>query len=94
MAGNDDHPDCGWTPFNKIMKEHWKRAFWDITHFFKRENNPYDDKGPREGYKNLAHSLTNIPVEYARSCPHRAGHYFLATNILWVTIIVILLIRG
>ena len=94
MAGNDDHPDCKWTPTGPVMNRHWKRILWDLKNLFKHADNPYVDRAAQPGYKDLFHAFINIPVEYARACPHRAGHYFWFTNTFWIVLVVILLIWG
>lgn len=92
MPGNDDHQDCRWTPTGPLMEEHWKRIVWDFKHLFKKTKNPYNNKEEQPGYKDIQHAAVNIPVEYARLCPHRAGHYFWITNTTWIVLIIILLI--
>lgn len=94
MAGKGDHPDCRWTPTGPVMERHWKRIWWDITHLFKKADNPYDDKAAQPGIKDLPHAVINIPVEYARACPHRAGHWFWWNNTFWIAVVIALLIWG
>lgn len=85
MAGSGDNKDCRNTPFGPVMERHWKRIGWDLTHLFAKKDNPYDDKEDRfrPGWRDLSHAIVNIPVEYARACPYRAGHWFFYTNAVW-----------
>lgn len=91
MAGKGDNPDCRWTPTGPVMEQHWKRIGWDIRYLFKKTDNPYDDKDPQMGIMDLPHAVINIPVEYARACPHRAGHWFWWNNTFWITAVILLI---
>jgi hypothetical protein len=84
MAGNGDDIGCRNTPFGPVMEMHWKRIGWNLKHFFTKTMNPHNDKGETHyGFRDMSHAIVNIPVEYARACPYRAGHWFFYTNFAW-----------
>ena len=73
---------CNWWFGGPAMKRVWARLRWNLNpkNLFSRKPNPYtlEDKGKeRPAWKDLSHSLVDVPVEYARACPYRMGH-------LWV----------
>ncbi len=75
----------------KLMEPHFIRVKWNWRHIFDLdEESPY--KPPRNGMKDLFHSIVNLGPELARIDPWRAGHYlfYLVAGVaVLVTVIVV-----
>ena len=80
-----------WLGGGPKMKVHWDRLKWNLVNIFNfRKHNPYHETKERLAITDLHHAITNIPTEFCRAAPFRAGHVMLVQTILILVLSVVI----